>query len=267
MIGRLAADWATGGPVALWASGPECGQVWGGARNGGTPGGRGRTGGGSAESRFETNFGPILGQFWVIWGNFEPIFGPFGPGNCGPEPQLGGAIAGQVWASPAHGWGQCAHTAGQLCALLNVFGLILGQFWANFKHSGLILDNFEPILDAFWTHFGPILDPFWIHFGHISNSFYFKISLIDVSPHSVRQLLRVVAQLLRVIALPEWFASFPKWFCSISEQLQLVIDKPFPSSLQIPLVLAQLQPRAITMVSSCNANLVELCGINWALDR
>ena len=31
----------------------------------------------------------------------------------------------------------------------------------------------------------------------------------------------------------QWFASFSKWFCSISEQLQLVIDKPFPSSLQL----------------------------------
>ena len=77
----------------------------------------------------------ILDQFWanfgLIWGNFEPIFGPvlgpaivgtIGRGNCG-------ASAGQprTWLGPVrtHGWAT-------VCPVE-----CFGSFWANF---GLILN-------------------------------------------------------------------------------------------------------------------------------
>ena len=45
--------------------------------------------------------------------------------------------------------------------VLDQFGPILNPFWT----------HFGPILDPFWPHFGPILTPFWPHFGHLGHIF------------------------------------------------------------------------------------------------
>ena len=62
--------------------------------------------------------------------------------------------------------------------VLDQFGPILNPFWT---HCGpildpfrthFILDHFGPILAPFWPHFGPILAPSWTHFGPILAPFW-----------------------------------------------------------------------------------------------
>ena len=64
-------------------------------------------------------------------------------------------------------------TAKNRLLVLDQFGPILNPFWT---HCGPILDpfrtHFGPILAPFWPHFGPILAPSWPHLGPILAPFW-----------------------------------------------------------------------------------------------